>query len=48
VLIHGQEIIGLFDSEDEANSEGYRRYLLANKAFFVHQIRTFEPLLRAG
>jgi hypothetical protein len=47
VLIHGQEIIGFFESDDEAHSEGYRRYL-GMKALLVHQIRTFEPVIRVG
>ncbi len=46
VLIHGNEILGFFDNEAQAFAEGYRRFLLAKKAFFVHQIQTYERLIR--
>jgi hypothetical protein len=48
VLIHATDIVGFFESQEEAYSEGYRRYLLKNEVFFVHQVRTFEPVVRAG
>ena len=44
VLIKGGEIIGIFDTDDEASTEGYNRYLLTG--FLIQQIRTWEPVLR--
>lgn len=44
VLIQGDEIVGIFDSDDEASTEGYNRRPL--QSFFIQQIRTWEPLLR--
>jgi hypothetical protein len=44
VLIKGSEIVGIFDSLDEAHGEGVKRYLL--QPFLVHTIRTEEPCLR--
>ena len=36
VLIHGDQIAGVWDTQDEALEEGYRRFLL--KPFMVHHI----------
>jgi hypothetical protein len=44
VLIKGEEIIGIFDSWDSARQAGFQRFL--RELFFVHPIRTIEPLLR--
>jgi hypothetical protein len=46
VLIKGREILGFWDTHEEALEEGYRRFLLTNTPFMVHQVRTWEPLLR--
>ncbi len=40
ILIKGEEIIGIWETEAEALDEGYRRYLL--QPFLVHQIMTWE------
>lgn len=40
VLIKGDQILGIWDEELEAEREGYRRYLRGG--FLVHQIRTWE------
>ncbi len=40
VLIKGDQIIGLFDTKEEARQEGYNRYLLTG--FLAHQIQTWE------
>jgi hypothetical protein len=44
VLIKGNEIIGIFETWEEAYGTGVKRYLLG--PFFVHTIRTEEPYLR--
>jgi len=44
VLIKGDEIIGVYDTWDEARVTGLQRYLL--EPFFVHPIRVEEPYLR--
>jgi hypothetical protein len=40
VLIRGQEIAGTFDTQDDAISEGYRRF--GNVPFLVKQILAHE------
>jgi hypothetical protein len=42
VLIKGEQIIGIWDTEREAHIEGARRFLM--QSFFVHQILTWEPV----
>jgi len=44
VLIKGTEIVGIYDSWDEAREEGLRRYLL--EPMLIKQILTWEPILR--
>jgi hypothetical protein len=44
VLIKDGEVIGVFDSWDEAAGEGYRRY--PRQQFFAKQLRENEPLYR--
>jgi hypothetical protein len=44
LLIKGTEIIGIYDTSEEAMAVGLERYLL--QPFFVHPIRTEEPYLR--
>jgi hypothetical protein len=43
VLIKGNAILGIYDTKDEADDEGRRRYLLQPR--LVHQIRTLEPVI---
>jgi hypothetical protein len=43
-LVKGDQIIGLFDTFEDARAEGLRRYLLA--PFLVHQIREWERVIR--
>jgi hypothetical protein len=45
VLLRGDQIIGLFDTEDDAKEEGYRRYMLTG--FNVQHVATYQPLLRS-
>jgi hypothetical protein len=44
VLIAGRQVIGVFDTWEEAQQEGLRRTL--PKPFFIHEIREEEPYLR--
>jgi hypothetical protein len=44
VLIKGEEIIGLFDSEEQAFDAGSERFLLQPK--LIHHVLTREPVLR--
>src|SRR5262249_1779766 len=44
VLIKGETVVGVFDTWDEAWTEGCQRYLLT--PMLVHQIRTEEPVYR--
>lgn len=46
VLLKGNEVLGFWDTEEAALSEGYERFLL--EPFLVHHILSREPLLRAG
>ncbi len=48
VLIKGEEIIGIFDTDREALVEGYKRYLIPREAFLVHQIQTRERISRVS
>ena len=43
-LLRGEELIGLYPSQDDALRAGYDKFLL--EPFLVHAIRTEEPLLR--
>jgi hypothetical protein len=44
VLILGTEMIGIWDTHEEAVAEGYRRFL--GRPFLVHEIQVEEPILR--
>ena len=44
VLIKGTEILGIYDTDEEAREVGLQRYLL--QPFFVHPIRSEEPYVR--
>jgi hypothetical protein len=44
VLIKGEEILGIWDTHDEAATVGYQRF--PGQPFFVHAIRAEEPYLR--
>lgn len=46
VLIKGDKIIGIWNTDAEAYGEGLKRYL--GQPFVVHQIRTWEPVLRVS
>jgi hypothetical protein len=39
-----KEVLGFFDREEDALSEGYKRFY--PQCFLVHQIRSREPLIR--
>src|SRR5262245_50366644 len=43
VLIKGEEIIGLFDTQEQAHTAGSRRFLLEPK--LVHHVLSHEPVL---
>jgi hypothetical protein len=43
ILIKDQAIIGIYDSDAEALTEGYRRF--EGEGFLVHQIQTWERVL---
>jgi hypothetical protein len=45
VLIKSAEIIGIYNSHNEAVAEGHRRYLM--QAFLVHEIQTEERVFRS-
>jgi hypothetical protein len=42
-LLKGDDVIGLYDSKDEARTEGCRRFLL--QPWILHQVRTWEPVI---
>ena len=44
VLIKGEQILGLFESQEDARGHGYRTF--HNQPFLVHQLREREPLFR--
>ena len=44
VLIKGEEIIGIYDTMDEAEAVGLQKYLL--QPFLRHQIREREPQIQ--
>lgn len=44
VLIKGEQIIGIWDREEDALAAAYHKFLL--QPFFVHQIQERERLLR--
>jgi hypothetical protein len=46
VLIKGEEIIGLWDSEEEASAVAYRKYLMQH--CLIHQVRSREPIVRTS
>ena len=43
VLIHGDELVGVFDTDAEALVEGARRF--GREAFLVRQVRDEEPII---
>jgi hypothetical protein len=45
VLLKGEQIIGLFETREEARDEGYRRFLLSG--FLIQPILTYHPLVRS-
>lgn len=44
VLIKGEQIVGIWDTRDEAMAAGQERY--SGQAFLIHQIQERERLLR--
>jgi hypothetical protein len=42
VLIKGEEIVGVFGSDEEASAAGSRRFLL--QPYLVQQVRSQEPI----
>ena len=44
VLIKGNDILGFFDTDDAAWTDGIKRF--GRQGFMVHQIQTYEPILR--
>jgi hypothetical protein len=44
VLIKGEEIVGLWDTHDDAMQAGYQRF--AGQPFLVHQVQERERVLR--
>lgn len=44
VVIQGEEILGFFDTEDEARRAGRERF--RTELFLVHQVRAREPVYR--
>src|SRR5438477_12566724 len=44
ILIKGEHVLGIFDTEDAAVQAGYARYV--TDSFFVHTIRSQEPIVR--
>ena len=44
VLIKGETVLGLYDTNDAALSEGHKRYF--RESFLVHQIQADEPVYR--
>ena len=46
VLIHANEIIGVWETDRQAMAEGYRRYFANREPFIVQEIATWQPLLR--
>lgn len=47
VLIHGNEVIGIWETDRQALAEGYRRYFAKREPFIVQEIATWQPVLRA-
>jgi hypothetical protein len=45
VLIKGDVIVGIYDTDQEAMAEGRRRFLM-QPPFLVQQILTWEPVVR--
>jgi hypothetical protein len=44
VLIKDDQVLGIFDTDDEAFVEGYRRFRPPRVPFLVHQIQTYERI----
>jgi hypothetical protein len=44
LLIKGENIIGIWDTEDEAEAVALQKYLM--QPYLIHQIRSREPLVR--
>jgi hypothetical protein len=46
VLIKGERILGIWDTDEEAMTAGYQQFL--NEAFLVHRIQEREAVLRGS
>src|SRR5262249_17144730 len=46
VLIKGEEVIGIYDTRDEAREEACKRYLIPRQPCLIRQILTRERMLR--
>ena len=46
VLIKGQQIIGIWDTQEDASMTGHKLFLL--QSFLIHQIQERERILRIG
>jgi hypothetical protein len=46
VLLKGEQLLGIWDTQEEALTAGYQRFL--RQPFLVHQVQDCEPLLRTG
>lgn len=46
VLVKGEEIVGVFDTMEEARTAGYEKFL--RQPFLIHQVQEREPLIRVS
>jgi hypothetical protein len=46
VLIKGSNVLGFWDSQEEALAAGYEKFL--TQPFLIHHVLRQEPLLRVG
>lgn len=45
VLIRGTELVGFYDTFEEASREGTRRYFVKREPYLIKQVLTYEPTL---
>src|SRR5262249_10324027 len=48
ILIKGEEIIGIYDTREEATEQAYKQCLIPRQPCLVHQIQTWERLYRVS
>ncbi len=46
ILIKGSEILGMWDTDEEAYEFALQRFLIPRQDFMIHQIRAREPVYR--